>query len=121
MRLTGELMVSIGTSPENITRAREGFAEQLRRLQDEPVTLEELHFGKGKLQGSFVLSHETTSQQCLDMAINHINGLGPDRSEQLLARINAVTISDVQEAARAIIPPSVTAIVAPSGSEEMTA
>lgn len=112
MRLTGEFIVSIGTSPENIARARQGFAEQITRVQDEPITIDELQNAKGRLSGSFVLTHETTSQRCLDMAINQINGMGPDYSTRLLEQVQAVTIADVQEAAQAITTPSVTAIVA---------
>jgi predicted Zn-dependent peptidase len=66
----------------------------------------------GRLRGTNVLAHETTSQQCLDMAINHINGLSPNESELFINRLEQVTIADVQAAAQAIIPPCVTAIVA---------
>ena len=112
LQLAGEFVISIGTSPENIARARQGFTEQLTRMQQEPITQEELLFAKGKLAGSFLLSHETNTQRCLDMAINQINGMGPDYSERMLERIQAVTIAGVQTAAQGIVPPSVTAIVA---------
>ncbi len=112
MGQTGEFLISIGTSPENVTRARVGFTEQLARIQQEPITLEELQNTKGRMRGSYVLSHETTRQQCLDLVIGQINGLGPDYSEKLLQQIEQVTIADVQAAAQAITPPSVTAIVA---------
>lgn len=112
MRQTGQFLVSIGTSPENIERARQGFTAQIARIQNEPVALEELQNAKGRLRGTYVLAHETTCQQCLDMAIGQINGLGPDYSEQLLQRIEGVTVADVQAAAQRITAPSVTAIVA---------
>jgi predicted Zn-dependent peptidase len=112
MRQTGEFVVAIGTSPENIARARQGFAEQIDRMQQEPITPEELDFARGRLGGSFVLGHETNSQYCLDMAVAHINGLPPDYSEQLTSRMQEVTIPEVQAAAQTITAPSVTAIVA---------
>lgn len=112
MRATGQFTVSIGTSPENIARARQGFTEQIARMQQEPITLEELQNVKGRLRGTYVLGHETNNQQCLDMAISHINGLGPNYSEHLLEQIQSVTIADVQTAAQRIQPPSITAIVA---------
>lgn len=112
MRQVGEFLVSIGTSPENVTRARQGFSEQITRMQNEPVSLDELQNAKGRMRGTFVLAHETTSQQCLDMALNHINGMGPDYSEQLLQRIEGITVADVQAAAQRLQPPSVTAVVA---------
>ena len=112
LRRVGELIVSIGTSPENIARARQGFTEQITRMQQEPISIEELLFAKGRLAGAYVLSHETSTQQCLDMAINACHGMGPDYSERLLAQMQAVTIADVQAAAQRLHAPSVTAIVA---------
>lgn len=112
MRQVGEFLVSIGTSPENIDKARRGFTEQITRLQNEPITIDELQHAKGRSQGVWILGHETTSQQCLDMAIYHIYGMGPGYSEELLQRIMGVTIADVQAAAQRITSPSVTAIVA---------
>ena len=112
MKQTGLFGVSIGTSPENIAKARAGFSEQITRIQQEPVSTEELNNAKGRLRGSFILSHETTSQYCLDMAINHIYGLSAHYSEKLLEQIDAVTIDEVQTAAQRISTPSVTAIVA---------
>jgi len=118
MRLSGQFLVYIGTSPENIEKAREGFAIQISRLQQETITLDELRYAKGRLRGSYVLAHETTSQRCLDMAISHSNGLAPDYSEQFLRLIEGVTVAEVQAAAQHIVSPSVTAIVA---SEEVIA
>jgi len=112
MRQTGQFVVSIGTSPENIAQARRGFAEQIARMQNEPISLDELQNAKGRLRGTFVLAHETNSQQCIDMTISQINGFGPDFSMQMLQRIEGVTVADVQAAAQRIISPSVTAIVA---------
>ncbi len=112
LRDAGEFIASIGTSPENILRARTGFAEQVALMQDELITADELVHAKGRLRGSFVLSHETTAQYCQDIAINHINGLGPDFTARLLQRIEGVTIADVQAAAQRLQPPTVTAIVA---------
>ena len=112
MQQTGEYLVSIGTSPENINRVRQGFTEQIARLQNEPITLDELQHAKGRAQGIYILAHETTSQLSLDMSINHCYGLGADFSEKILQRIMAVTVPDVQHAAQLLQPPSVTAIVA---------
>ncbi|HOF90145.1 MAG TPA: insulinase family protein, partial [Armatimonadota bacterium] len=112
MRDAGEVIVSIGTSPENIARARQGFAEQIAIMRETPITPDELHFAKGRLRGAYVLSHETTSQHCLDIAVNHINGLGPDYSARLLERLEGVTVAEVRDAACLLQPPTVTAIVA---------
>ncbi|OPZ80757.1 MAG: Peptidase M16 inactive domain protein [bacterium ADurb.Bin429] len=112
MRDAGEVIVSIGTSPENIARARQGFTEQIAIMRETPITQDELLFAKGRLRGAYILSHETTSQHCLDIAISHINGLGPDYSARLLERIESVTVEEVRDAACLLQPPTVTAIVA---------
>ncbi|HEY3416010.1 MAG TPA: pitrilysin family protein [Armatimonadota bacterium] len=112
MRQVGDFVMAIGTSPENIARARQGFREQLTRLQNEPVTDEELRNAKGHMYGVYVLSHETTSQYCLDLTFNHIQGMGPDYNERLLRAMEGVTVADVQAAAQRIQGPSVTVVVA---------
>jgi predicted Zn-dependent peptidase len=112
MRQAGEFFVSIGTSPENIARARQGFAAEIARMQQEPVSSDELENAKGRLRGGYILNHETTADYCLEIAVNHINGLGVDFSERMMARVDAVTVDDVQAAAQLIQPPSVTSIVA---------
>jgi len=114
MLQTGEFLMSIGTSPENIDRARAGFAEQLARMQNEPITLEELENAKGRLRGSFVLGKETNSQRCMDMLINQVEGMGADYSLRLLHAVEGVTVADVQAAAQLIASPSATAIVLPA-------
>jgi len=116
MRQVGEFVMSIGTSPENVARARQGFTEQLTRMQDEPITPDELAYAKGRLRGSYVLSHETSNQRCLDMTSKQINGLCPNYGEIMLQRIEGVTVAEVQAAARSLPAHSVTAIVAPESA-----
>lgn len=113
MKQCGLFSISIGTSPGNITKARTGFIEQLTRLQQEPVSDEELANAKGRLRGTMILGQETTSQICQEMAMNHINGLGVEYSQQLLVEIDAVSSDDVQRVAQLFESPSITAIVAP--------
>ncbi|MDH7568824.1 MAG: pitrilysin family protein [Armatimonadota bacterium] len=103
----------IGTSPDNIRRAIEGFAEQVARVQEEAIPEEEVEHAKGHLRGEFVLGHETNTQRCTDFAVHHALGLGYDFSTRFLEEIAAVTPADVQRVARTYLsPPPVTAVVA---------
>jgi zinc protease len=114
LKQVGKVVCAIGTSPENVVRARRGFAEQLARLQQEPVTAEELQAAIGRLAGAFVLGRETASQRCLEMVVNECYGVGAEYNTRLVQAIRAVSIADVQGAAQRLIPPTVTAIVTPT-------
>ncbi len=112
-RLCSEFAVTIGTSPENIEKAQRGFTEQIVRMQQELVSDDELSGAKGRLRGNHVLSHETNNQHCLDYALKHIIGVGPDYGARLLEKVETVTKEQVQTAAQLLVGPSVTVIVAP--------
>lgn len=109
----GLFSLYIGTSGENIRRALEGFAEQIDRICNDPITTEELKHAQGHLQGEFVLAQETNTQRCTDFAVHHILGLGPDFTARLLEEILATRIEDVQRVAQQYLSrPPATAIVA---------
>ena len=56
--LPGSFTAYIGTSPDNLQVAIDGFLAEIRRIQDEPVAQEELDTAKSYLIGSFPLGFE---------------------------------------------------------------
>lgn len=109
----GLFSMYIGTSPDNIQRAIEGFGQQVARLYEEEIPESELEHAKGHLQGEFVLSHETNTQRCTDFAIHHILGLGLDFTARFLEEVIAVRPEDMRSVAQKhLSSPPVTAVVA---------
>lgn len=84
---------------------------QLRRLQDEPVSAQDLEDAKGYLIGSFPLQIETPGQVASQIATTRLLGLPIEALLQHRERLAAVTAADVQRVARKYLTLGSAAIV----------
>jgi zinc protease len=91
----GKFVAYIGTSPENISRAIDGFVHEIRRISTEPVDQAELDDAKAYLTGSFVFAFESNSQIARFLINAEVFGLGFDFPEKYPAYIDTVTVQDV--------------------------
>jgi len=96
----GRFIAFIGTSPKNMKLATEGLLNEIRRIIEEPVTVEELQDAKDYLTGSFVFAFESSSQIARFLVHAEIYGLGFDYVDKYPEYIRNVTIDDVQRVAR---------------------
>lgn len=96
----GRFISFIGTSPENMELATEGLLNEIRRIIDEPVTVEELQDAKDYLTGSFVFAFESSPQIARFLVHAQVYGLGFDYIEKYPQYIRAVTIEDVARVAK---------------------
>lgn len=83
---------------------REVIAE-IQRIRAEPVTPEELSLATSYLDGVFPIRYETTDAIASAIANLVIYRLGDDWLDSYRQRVRAVTIEDVQRAARAHLKP----------------
>ena len=98
-----------GSSFSLYALARNGFLEdtklalvdEIARLQEEPVTAEELQRAKAYLKGHYLLSHQYSAQYAYDLAWYELAGLGAEYDARLPAALDAVTADDVRRVARA--------------------
>lgn len=103
--LPGMFRAYIGTSPEHVRTAIDGFRREMRRIQDEAVPAEELEVAKSYLVGSFVLGFERAAQRAGYLISAELHGFPDDHLERLPREFAAVTPVDVQRAARAHLHP----------------
>jgi len=96
----GRFISFIGTSPENMKLAIEGLVNEIRRIIEEPVTVEELQDAKDYLTGSFVFAFESSAQISRFLVHAEIYGLGFDYVQKYPDYIHAITIQDVSRAAK---------------------
>ena len=96
----GRFISFIGTSPENMKLAIEGLVNEIRRIIEEPVTVEELQDAKDYLTGSFVFAFESSAQISRFLVHAEIYGLGFDYVQKYPDYIHAITIKDVSRAAK---------------------
>jgi zinc protease len=119
----GDLRVELNASPMRVVEAVGIVRQELRRLQDEPVSATELQEAKVRLTSNALLDEASTSgqaQQLLDLAIYH---LPLDYYRTLNERFARITAADVQRVARAYLRPEslVEVYAGPSGPWAMHA
>ena len=114
LKYSGIFSVYIGTAPNNIKTAKEGFDFEIKRLQDEPVSEKELEAAKSNHLGKRAFFHETNSQQAHYLGYYDILGLGPDYDEKIPEQIKKVTSQDIRDMAnKCFSKNSVISILAP--------
>lgn len=108
----GRFIAYIGTSPENLDRAAAGLRHEIRRIVEEPVTVDELESAKAYLTGNFVFDFQTNAQIASFLIEAEIYGLGFDYLQNYPKLIRAITIENIAEVARKYIDPRcLTAVV----------
>lgn len=93
--------VSTGVAPEKVEQALGSIKDEIHRIQDEPVSAEELADSQAYATGSLPMSIET-SEGLADIIFNmEFLDLGLDYLTQYDTLVNSVTVEQVQAAAQA--------------------
>jgi predicted Zn-dependent peptidase len=98
----GYLSVYAATSPEQMTEVIRLSVEQFVKFKAEPVTEAELQRAKDQLKVSIMLSLESTSARMSNLARQEIFFGRQFTLDEILERIERVTIDDVQRIANEI-------------------
>jgi zinc protease len=114
----GYLVVYAATKPEERDRVLQTLEEQLAEIVAKPPTLEELDQAKRYLIGSHRLSLQQVTGLAKRCALDELYGVGYDAWTSYEARINAVTIEMVQQAAQRYLqlPHRAEVVVGPNGA-----
>jgi zinc protease len=108
----GTFTAYIGTSPQNLATALEGFLAEIRRIQSEPVGEAELAVAKDYVVGAFALAFQRASRRAGYLISQQRHGLPPDNLERYPRELAAVTAADVQRVAREHFHPDRVCVVA---------
>lgn len=87
----------VGTREENVAEACRIIGEELRRIGSEPVTATELDRAREHIKGRLVLSAESTATRMARNARAVLFDLPLESLDEMIQRIEAVTIADVEE------------------------
>lgn len=109
--IEGPLVVRAGVSPANVDRAIASIDEELRRIRTEGVTEHELNESRQYLIGSMPRALETNIGIANFLQNAELFGLGLDYDARLRDYLSAVTLTDVNEAARRLLDPDRASIV----------
>lgn len=110
-KFSGGFVATTNTRTEATGEALRIMIDELWRLQREKVDPRELRGVKDYFQGSFPLTIETPSAIALQVLNQIFYGLELKELEQLRERVEAVTVDDLQSAARAYVKPDRLSIV----------
>lgn len=108
-------VIYIGTDPINTQKVQEGFSQEIKRLQTEPVPNAELAEAKSKLIGSYALAHDTNVNQAFYLGLFETVGAGYQFDTSYPSLINQITPADIQRVAQTMFSrPSVISLVKPA-------
>jgi zinc protease len=96
----GSWAASAGVAPDKIEQAIESIRHEIRRIQEEPVTPEELADSQAYRTGSMPLSLETNSGIVDTITDMELYDLGLDYLHRYIDMINEITAERIQAAAR---------------------
>ncbi|EKE02402.1 MAG: Processing protease [uncultured bacterium] len=97
LKHSGIFTVYIGTAPQNIDIALEGFDTEIKKLQEELVSDKELEDAKNNYLGKRAFFHETNAQQAHYLGFFDIMGLGADYDEKIAENIRKITPKDIKD------------------------
>jgi predicted Zn-dependent peptidase len=96
---TGEVGLYVGTRPENLQEAVAVLAAELERFVREPADAQELERSRENAKGRMVLAMESTAARMNRLGSSVLCDLPILSVEEVIARIDAVTIDDLRELA----------------------
>ncbi len=94
-----------GTSPDTAERALDEILGELSRIASEGFPAEEIEAGKSQLKGQLTLSLESPASRMYRVASSALYGEPFLPLDETLARIDAITPSQVAEACGELYPP----------------
>ncbi|HEY7932805.1 MAG TPA: pitrilysin family protein [Solirubrobacteraceae bacterium] len=116
---TGEVGMYLGTRPENLTQALGVLGEELERFGRDPATAEELDRSRENAKGRIALSLESTSARMSRLGSAVLGQMPILSVEEVIERVDAVTIEDLHELARELFDPTRLSVAAIGPQEDV--
>jgi len=111
---TGAYGIYVATKQRNLPTVLEVLAQEVDALIGEGVTEAELARVKGGVRGSMALALEDPNSRMMRLGGDELGGQEHLSVDELIARVDAVTVEDVHDAAHAVLRgPRVLAAVGP--------
>lgn len=102
---TGLFCVYAGLAPSNVALTLDMVAAEVAAVRDRGITEEELTRAKNQLKGSFLLSLESVTTRMSRMGKSQLYLGKVITPEEVVARIESVTLDDVHNLANAVFKP----------------
>jgi predicted Zn-dependent peptidase len=115
----GEFGLYLGTRPDNVGIAMRVVAEELERFREDPATAEELARSKENVKGRMVLGLESTTSRMNRLGSSVLAGLPLLSVDEVIERIDAVTLDDVRALAVELLEPRRLSAAGIGGDEDV--
>lgn len=115
----GQFYTGVMTRSETTSEAIEAILGQIRRLQDEPITEQELQATKDQFLNSLVFKYDSRAKVLNERLTNEYVGLPADAFDQLVEQIREVDVQDVQRVARTYLRPDAVQILVVGNASEI--
>ena len=102
---TGQVGMYVGTRRDNLSEALRVVADELERVQSEPVTAEELSRAQENVKGRVVLSLEAMTSRMNRLGSSVLGDIPLLSLDEVIERVDAVTVEDVQALAQELLAP----------------
>ena len=110
---TGVIGVAVGCLPEKVEETLATVRAELAKLAAHGITEEELHLAKGQLSGGVVLGLEDSASRMSRLGKAELVHDRMLTIDEVLHRMDAVTLEECREVARLYAGPEILAIVGP--------
>ena len=101
----GMFYAGVMTKSSTTAEAIDAIIKQIERLQDEPITEQELQDVKDQILNSSVFEYDSYEEVLRERMSNEYRGLPADAFEQYIEGVKATTIEDVQAVAQEYLDP----------------
>ncbi|WP_433468136.1 M16 family metallopeptidase [Spirillospora sp. CA-128828] len=119
---SGIFGVYAGCQPAKAEEVLSICRDELAKAAEDSLTAEELERGKGQLRGAMVLGLEDTGSRMSRIGKSELVYESLLRVDEVLARIEAVTLDDVRAIAREVLAvPQALTVIGPVGGREFAA
>jgi len=115
---SGQVALYVGTRPDRIGEAMEVIGEELRKLQDDSITEEEVTRAKENVKGRTVLSMESTLARMNRLGSSVLMGVPLLSLDEIVAAIDSVTLEQVAELGRELFDPTRMSAAGVGGDED---
>jgi predicted Zn-dependent peptidase len=102
---SGQIGLYLGTRPDNVARALRVVADELDRFRSDPASDDELERSKENVKGRVLLALESTTARMNRLGSSVLAGIPLLSVDEVEARIDAVTIEDLQALAGELLAP----------------
>lgn len=109
---TGMFSITAGTGAENLPKVCELICDEVKILKKDKLTKAEVAMVKEQLKGNYILGSESTGARMLSAGRNLVMGKKLLTQEQVLAKIDEITVDSVAEVIDAVVDTSTLSVAA---------